>query len=100
MSLAHSINGREVFLYGKQDDGPHDVKWSPLPIDIGNTRGLANYVAIPETKLKWLMCVYYNDTHTILTGTQQRCFAAEIGMVVVLPRASSLTEIGYYNTGI
>ena len=28
-------------LDGKQADGPPDVKWSPLPIDIYKTRGLA-----------------------------------------------------------
>ena len=34
----------------------------------------------------------YSGTHTLQTGTQQRCFAAEIGMVVVVPPTSSFTE--------
>ena len=37
-------------LDGKQADGPPDVKWSPLLIDICNTRGLAN--ALPSQRLK------------------------------------------------
>ena len=35
-------------LDGNQADGPPDVKWSPLPIDICNTRGLAN--ALPSQR--------------------------------------------------
>ena len=35
-------------LDGKQADGPLDVKWSPMPIDICNARGLAN--ALPSQR--------------------------------------------------
>ena len=65
----------------KQADGPPDVKWSPLPIHICNTRGLAN--ALPSQRESWnVSCVCnYTGSHTLQTGTQPRCFAAEIGMV-------------------
>ena len=33
----------------------------------------------------------YTGTHTLQIGTQQRCFAPGIGMLVVLPRTSSFT---------
>ena len=34
----------------------------------------------------------YTNTHTLQTGTQQRCFAAEIVMVLVLLRTCSFTK--------
>ena len=68
------------------------VKWLPLPIDICNTRGFAN--ALPSQRQSWnVSCACnYTGTHTLQTRTQKRCSAAEIGMVVVLPRMRSFTK--------
>ena len=83
--------GRNSFIFtnvtlsldGKHTDGLPDVKWSPLHKHICNTRGLAN--ALPSQRQSWTVSCACNYTgiHTLQTGTQQRCFAAEIGMVVV-----------------
>ena len=75
-----------------QADDPPDVKWSPLPIHVCNTRGLANALPSHRQILNVSYACNYTDTHTLQTGTQQRCFAAKIGMVVVLPRTSSFTK--------
>ena len=63
-------------LDGKQSDVPSDVKWSPLPIDICNTRGRANALPSQETKLNYVMCLYLHrhpypsngNTATLLCG--------------------------------
>ena len=64
-----------------------------LPIIICNTRGLVN--ALPSQRQSWnISCVCnYIGNQTFQTGTQQRCFAAEIGKILLVLRVPIAVEV-------